>query len=100
MRYLKLSDVCARFDVEDELVTLLVKEGVIQIKHSLEDEALISAEDAERLRVGVLLLREMDVNLAGVEVALHLRDEMLAMQQQFDDILHELVTELRERMKR
>ena len=34
-----------------------------------------------------VLVRDMDVNLAGAEVILHLRDDLRAMQRQFDEIL-------------
>lgn len=100
MRYLKVSEVCLRLNVDDAFLRSLQDEGLIEVKHSTDDEALISAPDAERLRVTVVLMREMDVNLAGVEVVLRMREQLMGMHRQFDAILHDLVDELRKRMDR
>jgi MerR family transcriptional regulator/heat shock protein HspR len=42
-------------------------------------------------------MREMDVNLPGVEVILHMREDLFSMHKQFDEILRALVEELRNR---
>ena len=100
MRYLNLKEVCSTLDVEESLLQTVVEEGLIQVKHTLEDEVVVTAEDAERLRFIKLLVREMDVNLAGAEVILHMREEMFAIRRQFDDVLRVLVDELRGRLSR
>jgi MerR family transcriptional regulator, heat shock protein HspR len=97
MRYLKLQDVCATLRVDSDLLDLFLGEGLIEVKHTLDDDVVISFEDAERLRVAAMLLREMEVNLAGVEIILHMREELVAMQQQFHQILETLAEELRRR---
>lgn len=97
MRYLKLREVCVHLQIDEELLTTLSSEGLVDVKNTLDDEPVVSAADAERLRVIVLLMREMDVNLAGVEVILHMRDDLLSMHRQFDEILHTLIEELRKR---
>ena len=98
MRYIDLREVCTRLGVDDALLRAVTEEGLIQVKKTLDAEEVVTAEDAERLRIIALLLREMDVNLAGVEVILHMRDEICSMQRQFDDILHVLVEEMRKRV--
>lgn len=97
-RYLKLSEVCVQLEVDDGLLRTVCDEGLVEVKHTLEDETVISAEHAERLRLITLLMREMDVNLPGVEVILHMHDDLLGMQRQFDEILRTLVDELRRRV--
>ena len=42
-----------------------------------------------------LLIKEMGVNLEGAEVALHMREEMIAMQRQFNELLRLLGKELK-----
>jgi len=98
VRYLKLSEVCLRLEVDEALLRTLQEEGLIQVKRTAEEEPVISVADAERLRVSLVLLREMDVNLAGVEVVLQMREHLQAMQRQFDEILRSLVEELRKRV--
>jgi MerR family transcriptional regulator/heat shock protein HspR len=99
-RYLKVSDVLADLHVEAEFLHALETEGVIHIKRTLEDEPVMSAEDAERVRVALLLTGEMDINLPGVEVIINMRESMLAMQRQFADILDAVVEEMRRHLQR
>jgi ribosome-associated translation inhibitor RaiA len=47
------------------------------------------------VRVARLLMEEMGVNLEGIEVALHMREQMIAMQRQFNEILRRLQRQLR-----
>jgi MerR family transcriptional regulator/heat shock protein HspR len=58
------------------------------------------AEDVERVRLALLLTSELDVNLPGVEVIMHMRESMLAMQRQFTEILDTLVAEIRRQQQR
>lgn len=97
MRYLKLREVCLQLDIDEDLLATLSREGLVEVKNTLEDEPVVSVADADRLRVIVLLMREMEVNLPGVEVIMHMREDMVSMQSQFDEILRTLVEELRKR---
>jgi MerR family transcriptional regulator/heat shock protein HspR len=99
MRYLKLHDVCLSLRVDDDLLDSLVGEGLIEVKHTLDEDVVISFEDAERLRVGAMLVRDMEVNLAGVEIILHMREELVAMQRQFHEILETVAEEVRKRLE-
>jgi hypothetical protein len=49
----------------------------------------------DRIRVARLLIEEMGVNLEGAEVALHMREQMIAMQRQFNQVLRLLRRELK-----
>jgi MerR family transcriptional regulator/heat shock protein HspR len=99
-RYLRLEEVRVTLGVDDEFVHRVCDEGLVEVKRTVDEEALISPEEAERLRVIAVLMRELEVNLAGAEVILHMRDELCAMQRQFDEVLGTLVEELRRRMLR
>lgn len=98
MRYLKLREICSVLDIDDSLLATLAEERFVEVKHTLEDEEVVSAEDAERLRFITLLLREMEVNLAGVEVILHMKEEIVALRRQFGEVLQVLVTELQRKL--
>jgi len=99
-RYLKVSEVVAELHVDADFLRALEAEDVIHLKRTLDDDLVISAEDVERVRVALLLTGEMDVNLPGVEVIINMRESMLAMQQQFSDILDALVEEMRRHLQR
>ncbi len=99
-RYLRLEEVCTRLAIDDVFLREVCAEGLVEVKQTMDEEPVISAEDAERLRLITVLMREMDVNLPGAEVILHLREDLFAMQRQFDEILHTLVEEVRRRIAR
>ncbi len=99
-RYLLVEDVLHDLALERSFVTLLESEGLIQIKLTAEGEAVLSAGDVERLRIARLLTSELDVNLPGVEVVVHMREEMLAMHRQFAEILDAMVRELHRQLRR
>lgn len=98
--YLRLAEVRVQLAIDEALLDEVCAEGLVEVKRTLDDEAVISADDAERLRLILVLMREMDVNLAGAEVILHMREDLCAMQRQFDEILRTLVDELRQRLGR
>ncbi len=100
MEYVKVREVCVHLEIGEEALREWASEGLVTLcKGPESDEMVVSAADAERLRVIALLMRELDVNLPGVEVILHMREELLAMQRQFDDVLSGLVGELRKRVR-
>jgi MerR family transcriptional regulator/heat shock protein HspR len=94
---LKVVKVVAELGTDLEFVETLVHADIIHIEHDAAGEAVISTEDAERIRLVRLLTSELDVNLAGVEVILHMREDMMAMQRQVEEILDAVAAELRAR---
>ena len=97
-RYLRVAEVRVVLGIDDAFLRDICAEGLVEIKHSAENEPVVSAADAERLRVITVLMRELDVNLAGAEVILHMREDFCALQRQFDEVLRTLVAELRGRL--
>ena len=100
MRYLRLEEALRELGIEAGELEVYEREHLITIKRTLENEPVISADDLERARLVALLLRDLDVNLPGVEVIVHMRDEMIAMRRQFDEILEALKAELRAVLER
>jgi MerR family transcriptional regulator/heat shock protein HspR len=97
VHYVKITEIRAELGVDETFIETLASEELIVVKHSVEGEGLLSEADASRLCMIVRLMRDLDVNLAGVEVILHMRDEVFSMQHQFDEVMHSLVGELRKR---
>lgn len=100
LRYVKLAEVVAHLHVDPDLLQALAAEDVIHLKPSSEGDLVISSDDVERVRTVLVLMDELDVNLAGVEVIMHMRDSMLALQHQVSDILDALVEEMRRKLPR
>ena len=98
-RYVKITEVTSELHIDPDFLRQLEAEDLIHLKPTLEGDLVISAEDVERVRLVVLLTGELDVNLPGVEVIMHMRESMLAMQKQFSEILDALVEEMRRHVK-
>jgi MerR family transcriptional regulator/heat shock protein HspR len=96
--YLK-KQVIEIFDLDEKFLDELEAEELIR---SLElepyRERVFSVQDVERIRIIANLVKQLDVNLPGVEVILEMRANMIRMRRQFDEILSNLVEELKSRL--
>ena len=99
-RYLKVSEVIAELQVNEDFLNSLEVEDLIHLKRTSEGDLVISAEDADRVRLALVLTSELDVNMPGVEIVMHMRESMLAMQRQFSEVLESIVEEVRRQLKR
>lgn len=99
-RYFRIEEVLTELRVDRSFLDQLEAEGLIHSKRTLEGETVFSLEEVERVRLARLLVYELDVNLPGVEVVVHMREEMLAMREQFTEILERLVAELRRHLQK
>ena len=95
MKYIRIDEIGRRFGLAPAMLEALAREGLIEIKRTLEEEPVLSIDDVEKARVAHLLMDELEVNLAGAEVIVRMRSEMIAMQRQFGQILEALVAEIR-----
>ena len=93
-KFLRITEVVRICGVDKEFVIRLEKEKVIYpiVRRSRK---LYPLDQVDRVRVARLLIEEMGVNLEGAEVALHMREQMIAMQRQFNEILRLLGRELK-----
>lgn len=83
MSELSFRELLAVLEEDRPLVELLIEEGLFPGPV----ERSYSSGEAEEVRVARVLLRELDVNLAGVEVVLHLRRQVFAMRDQMSEVL-------------
>jgi MerR family transcriptional regulator/heat shock protein HspR len=99
-RYVKVSDLLSELHIDADFLRALEAEDLIRPKRTLEGDWVVSSEDVDRVRLALLLTGELDVNLPGVEVIMHMRESMLAMQRQFSEVLDALVEEMRRHLGR
>jgi len=99
VKYLRLSEIAQHYGIGSSDLEVLAREELIEIKRTLDEEPVVSHEDVDKARLALLLMRELDVNLAGAEVIVHMREEMVAMQRQFGKILETLIEEIRRAAK-
>ena len=93
-KYLRITEVTKICGVNTKFVMRLEQEKVIYpiLRRSRK---LYPLDQVDRIRVARLLIDEMGVNLEGAEVALHMREQMIAMQRQFNQVLRLLRRELK-----
>jgi MerR family transcriptional regulator/heat shock protein HspR len=98
--FLTITEVVERLQISKGLLNDLEQEEIIcPVCLKKSAEKMLSASDLERLRIAKLLIEEMDVNVPGVEVILQMRQNMLDIRRQFDEILEDLARRLQERFK-
>ena len=85
-KYLRITEVIKICGVDEEFILRLERESMIRpvIRRR---QRLYPLDQVDRVRVARLLIEEMGVNLEGAEVALHMREQMITMQHQFDKLL-------------
>ena len=94
-----IKEVLAILHVDQKLVTTLEQEDIITlITEEPGREKLLPGREIDKIPVARILIEEMDINLPGVEVILRMRQNMIDMRRQFDDILEDLARELRKRI--
>lgn len=74
--------VLAMLRGDEQLFEQLCAEGLLPC-----DEDLLDAEHVELARVAYTLVRELDVNWAGVEIVIRMRAELIAARRQVSDLV-------------
>lgn len=98
--YWTITEVVEIIEIDENVITNLEEEEVICPK-CFEDRPTkyFSAVDMDKLRLAKILMDDMDVNLPGVEIILRMRESMLHMRRQFDDILEDLALQIRKTLE-
>lgn len=97
--YYSRDQVLEIFGVQESFLDELEREDLIicSIQESLEGK-IYHVDQIERIRIISNLVHDLEVNLPGVEVILQMRENMILMRHQFDQILEALVKEIKIRL--
>lgn len=79
MRYVRLEEAIRLVGVSRTLLEALVEDQLIQPRSTLEQERVISTDEADELRVARNLLEDLGVNMEGVEIILHMRRRQIEL---------------------
>ena len=74
--YFHISSVSKRYDIHPQTLRLYEREGLLRPSRSEGNTRLYTDEDIKQLELILNLIRELGVNLAGVEVILNMRQKM------------------------
>jgi MerR family transcriptional regulator/heat shock protein HspR len=86
-QYYHISSVAEMFKIHPQTLRLYEREGLIAPSRSEGNTRLYSAEDLKRLEIILNLIRELGVNLAGVEVVLNMRAKIEQIEAEVNQFL-------------
>lgn len=96
-----VKEVIRVLNIDEGFVAALEREQIITvIRDETRGGELIPRPEIDKIRIAKTLVEDMDINLPGVEVILTMRQNMIDMRRQFDDILKDLAQELQSRIGR
>ena len=85
--YYHISAVARMYNIHPQTLRLYEREGLLKPSRSEGNTRLYSEEDLRRLELILNLIRELGVNLAGVEVILNMREKMKEIENQVNALL-------------
>lgn len=82
-----ISSVSQLYNLHPQTLRLYEREGLLKPSRSQGNTRLYSDEDLHQLELILNLIRDLGVNLAGVEVILNMRQKMQQMETQVNELL-------------
>lgn len=82
-----ISAVAELYKIHPQTLRLYERVGLLLPSRSEGNTRLYTDADLERLEVILNLTRELGVNLAGIEIILNMRDKMADMQEQMEEFM-------------
>jgi MerR family transcriptional regulator, heat shock protein HspR len=99
-KYWTTTEIIETFQVSEELLIDLEREEILcpecAANGSLKQ---FSSDELEKLRLARMLIEDMDVNIPGVEIILRMRDDLIHMRRQFDEILEDIAKEIKKTLE-
>jgi MerR family transcriptional regulator/heat shock protein HspR len=95
----RISAVAERYGLHPQTLRLYEREGLLTPSRSRGNTRLYTERDLRRLEVILHLTRDLGVNLAGVEVILHMRDRLVSLQEDLRHVAGYLQEELRRQVR-
>jgi hypothetical protein len=80
--YFSRKQLIETLEIEEDFLLSLEREEIVVADAPSADE--FSEEMLERVRVAFNLVRELEVNLPGVSIILHMREQMADLRRQLD----------------
>ncbi|MGB7294083.1 MAG: MerR family transcriptional regulator [Candidatus Aminicenantales bacterium] len=85
--YYHISRVSQMFNLHPQTLRLYEREGLLKPSRSRGNTRLYTDEDLKQLELILNLIRDLGVNLAGVEVIINMRQRMQRMEAEVNELL-------------
>ena len=86
-QYYHISSVAKMYNIHPQTLRLYEREGLLKPSRSEGNTRLYSEADLRRLEIILNLIRELGVNLAGVEVVLNMRAKIERIEAEVNEFL-------------
>ncbi len=86
-KYYHISRVSEMYSLHPQTLRLYEREGLLKPSRSQGNTRLYTDEDLRQLEMILNLIRDLGVNLAGVEVILNMRQKMRQMEAEVSELL-------------
>ena len=96
----RIGAIAERFGIHPQTLRMYEREGLLRPARTEGNTRLYDADTIERLEIILTLTRHLGVNLAGVEVILHMKQRMESMQGEVQKMLGALREEVESRRRR
>ncbi len=91
-------EVALIFGVSIQTISRLVAEGLVEPRREAGKKRLFTESDLDRIRMALVLSRELGVNWAGVDVIMHMRERMVNLQRQVNEIFDYIYRQTKEEL--
>jgi len=81
-----IAEICRRLGIQPVELEAMEEEGLITLA-ALRDGKALPSEQLDRVKMILRLQRDLNINLAGIDVILEMRRKMIQMRKEVDDIL-------------
>jgi MerR family transcriptional regulator/heat shock protein HspR len=86
-QYYHISSVSQMFNIHPQTLRLYEREGLLKPSRSEGNTRLYTEEDLKQLNLILNLIRDLGINLAGVEVILNMREKMEKIEAEVNEFL-------------
>ena len=88
-----LLEACRRLGIDPGDLEAILEEGLVELE-TVQDRKFIPNDQIQRLEMILRLSRDLGVNLPGIDVILQMRQRMIEMRREVDQILEFLRSEI------
>lgn len=89
--------VSRMYSIHPQTLRLYEKEGLLIPSRTEGRTRMYSQEDLEKLEFILFLTRELGINLAGVDAILRMKEQMMELQNQIEQLLNYIQEEIKKR---
>jgi MerR family transcriptional regulator/heat shock protein HspR len=97
--YVLIGEIARRYAIHPQTLRLYEREGLLRPDRTEGNTRLYGPETIERLEIILTLVRDLGVNLAGVDVVLNMKERLENLQERTEKMLDYLKRQTREEQR-